>query len=70
VHRLITGEDAFRWTRVRGVVRDMYSNKSSLVLQLMDGGYGFEVVFQLEDARCRVIGLMRGRSYRPLLSVL
>ena len=50
VHRLITGEDAFRWTRVRGVVRDMYSNKDSLVLQLMDGGYGFEVVFQLQNA--------------------
>jgi len=33
VHGLVKGEDAFRYVRVRGMVRDMYSNKGGLTLQ-------------------------------------
>src|SRR5262249_55283055 len=46
----VTGEDAFRWVKVRGMVRDMFSNKAGMTLQLTDGGYGFEVAFQTTNA--------------------
>src|SRR5262249_51465238 len=50
VHRLVKGEQAFRYVKVRGMVRDMFSNKAGMTLQLTDGGYPFEVVFQTVDA--------------------
>jgi hypothetical protein len=49
VHRLVTGEDAYRYVRVRGMVRDMFSSPVNMILQLTDGGYGFEVAFQTEN---------------------
>ncbi|MGH8245842.1 MAG: hypothetical protein ACREUU_05350, partial [Gammaproteobacteria bacterium] len=50
VHGLVKGEDAYRYVRVRGVVRDMFSNKAGLTLQLSDGAYPFEVAFQTTNA--------------------
>jgi signal transduction histidine kinase len=46
VSRLVRGEDTFRYVKVRGMVRDMYSNNSGMTLLLTENGYPFEVAFQ------------------------
>jgi signal transduction histidine kinase len=49
-HRLIKGDDAFRYVKVQGMVRDMYSNKAGLTLLLTHDGYPFEATLQSANA--------------------
>ncbi len=45
-HRLVRGEEAFRYVRLRCMVRDMYSTRNGLVLLATHDGYPFEVAMQ------------------------
>jgi len=49
-HKLVRGEDSFRYVKVRAMVRDMYATKSGLTLLVTQDGYPFEVSLQLGDA--------------------
>jgi PAS domain S-box-containing protein len=50
VHRLVEGQDAFRYVKVRGMVRDMYSTRDNMTFLLTRDGYPFEVAFQTTNA--------------------
>jgi signal transduction histidine kinase len=45
-HRLVRGENAFRYVRVHCLVRDMYLTRNGLVLLVTHDGYPFEVSLQ------------------------
>ena len=50
IHNLVKGDEAFRYVRVRGTIRDMYSTRSQLTFLLNQGNYPFEVWFQTANA--------------------
>jgi PAS domain S-box-containing protein len=50
IHKLVRGDEPFRYVRVRGRVRDMYSAWGQLTFLLTEGNYPFEVWFQTRNA--------------------
>ena len=50
VHLLVQGKDPFRYVKLRGVVRDMYSNRAGMTFLLTQDNYPFEPAFQTVNA--------------------
>lgn len=50
IHYLVRGDHPYRYVKVRGVVRDMFSNRSGMTLLLTQDNYPFEVALPLANA--------------------
>jgi PAS domain S-box-containing protein len=50
IHNLVRGDEPFRYVRVRGRIRDMYSTRTQLVFLLTQDNYPFEVWLQTANA--------------------